>query len=118
VADELLTSDFVDHEAPSGTSCGPEAARRTVRWLHAAFSGVRYEVDDAFAAGDRVVLRCRMLGQHTGSFLGLALTGRSLVEKQIHIFRLEGGQVAEHWACRDDLGMLHQLGASVSTQPA
>ena len=29
----------------------------------------------------------------------------------LHLFRVEDGQLAEHWACRDDVGLLHQLGA-------
>ncbi|MDQ3898225.1 MAG: ester cyclase, partial [Actinomycetota bacterium] len=27
------------------------------------------------------------------------------------IWRVEDGKLVEHWACRDDLGLLHQLGA-------
>jgi predicted ester cyclase len=29
----------------------------------------------------------------------------------IHIWRVEDDQIVEHWACRDDLGLLHQIGA-------
>jgi lactoylglutathione lyase len=28
----------------------------------------------------------------------------------MHFLRLRDGRAAEHWACRDDLGMLTQLG--------
>jgi hypothetical protein len=28
----------------------------------------------------------------------------------MHLFRLHDGKVIEHWAVRDDLGMLQQLG--------
>jgi hypothetical protein len=28
----------------------------------------------------------------------------------MHVLRLEGGKVAEHWAVRDELGMMQQLG--------
>ena len=28
----------------------------------------------------------------------------------MEIFRIQDGQIAEHWACRDDAGLLHQLG--------
>ncbi len=29
----------------------------------------------------------------------------------MHLFRVSDGVIAEHWACRDDLGLLVQLGA-------
>ncbi len=66
LADELISTDFVDHEAPDGFPTGPDAARSTVRWLHGAFDDMNYEVED--------------------------------------------GKVAEHWANRDDAGMMRQLG--------
>jgi predicted SnoaL-like aldol condensation-catalyzing enzyme len=28
----------------------------------------------------------------------------------MHMYRVKEGKVAEHWACRDDLGQLRQLG--------
>jgi predicted ester cyclase len=28
----------------------------------------------------------------------------------VHIYRVAGGKICEHWAVRDDLGMLQQLG--------
>ena len=53
---------------------------------------------------------CTSRGTQTGEFLGRAPTGRSVSVQQIHIFRIEDGLIAEHWACRDDVGMLRQLG--------
>ena len=81
-----------------------------VRWLRGAFPDLSYQVDDAFGDGDRVALRCTARGTSTGEFLGRAPTGRSFEVQQIHLFRLESGRIAEHWACRDDVAMLHQLG--------
>jgi predicted ester cyclase len=37
-------------------------------------------------------------------------TGRSFVVEHIHIYRIEGDRIAEHWAARDDLGAMRQLG--------
>jgi predicted SnoaL-like aldol condensation-catalyzing enzyme len=111
LADELLTADFVDHEAPPGSPSGPASAKGTVSWLHSCFDDINYEVDDIFGADDRVALRCHMSGTHVGEFFGLAPTGRRFRVQQIHTFRIDGGRVAEHWACRDDAGMMRQLSA-------
>lgn len=117
LADELIAPDCADHGAESGPpvdgrdpGTGPEAVRWVVRWLRGAFSDLAYEIDDAFGQDDRVVLRCTVRGTQTGEFLGQPATGHSFSVQQIHIFRIEDGRIAEHWACRDDSGMMRQLG--------
>jgi len=119
LADELIAPGCVDHGMEVGiprgdgappTPRGPEAIKGVSRWLRSAFPDLSYEIEDAFADGDRVALRCTVRGTHQGEFLGHVPTGRSFAVQQIHVFRLEDGRIAEHWAGRDDVGMLHQLG--------
>ncbi len=117
LADELIAPGCVDHglqtgppAAGPGPGTGPEAIKGVVRWLRGAFPDLAYDVEDAFGDSDRVALRCITRGTHTGEFLGHAPTGRSFSAQQIHIFRIQDGRIAEHWACRDDAGMLRQLG--------
>jgi len=51
-----------------------------------------------------------MNGVHHGEFLGRPATGRRFSAGQIHLFRVADGKIAEHWAKRDDAGMMRQLG--------
>jgi lactoylglutathione lyase len=37
------------------------------------------------------------------------VTGRPGAWRFIHIWRVADGMVVEHWACRDDMGLLKQL---------
>lgn len=37
-------------------------------------------------------------------------TGKTFTVTQSHWFRIDGGQIIEHWANRDDIGMSKQLG--------
>jgi len=117
LADELIAPGCVDYGLQTGPpgagrdpGTGPEAIKGVVRWLRGAFPDLAYDIEDVFGVGDRVALRCTTRGTHTGEFLGHAPTGRSFAVQQIHIFRIEDGRIAEHWACRDDVGMLRQLG--------
>ena len=41
---------------------------------------------------------------------GIAPTRERFAVQQVHWFRVAEGKVAEHWAVRDDLGMMRQLG--------
>ena len=112
LAEELISQDFVDHEAPEGFPAGPEAARSTVKWLHGAFDDMSYEVEDAFGSDDRVALRVTLHATHAREFMGRPATGRRFKMGQTHIFRIEDGKVAEHWANRDDAGLMRQLSAA------
>ncbi len=110
LAEQAVTPDFVDHEAPPGTPRGPEGANAVLRWLRGAFGDLSYEIKDAFGEGDRVAIRLTTRGTHTGEFMGKPATGRRFEIEAIHIYRIEDGRVAEHWAKRDDVGMAHQIG--------
>jgi predicted ester cyclase len=110
LAVQMVTADYIDHEAPPGTPVGPDGANAALHWLRSAFNDLSYEVQDAFGEGDRVAARVTTRGTHTGEFMGKAPTGNRFEIDSIHIYRIENGKVAEHWAKRDDLGMAAQLG--------
>ena len=119
LADELIAEDCIDHggeSGPGGTgreagaARGREAIKGVVRWLRGAFPDLAYEIEDAFGDEDRVAIRCTARGTHLGEFLGRQPTGRSFAAQQIHLFRVRDGQIAEHWAGRDDVAMMRQLG--------
>ena len=110
LAGQMVTPDFVDHEAPPGTPPGPDGANAVLRWLRGAFADLSYEILDAFGAGDRAAVRVITRGTHTGAFLGTPPTGKQFQIEAIHLYRIHDGKVAEHWAKRDDLGLARQLG--------
>jgi len=116
LAEELIAPDCLDHGAEQGPRAqadaarGPEVIAGVVRWLRGAFPDLSYDIDDAFGDGDRVALRCTVRGTHEGEFLGRAPTGRRFAVQQIHLYRVSDGRIAEHWACRDDVGLMRQLG--------
>jgi predicted ester cyclase len=57
-----------------------------------------------------VVARTLTEGTHTGPFMGHPPSGRRFQAAGIDVFRVAGGQLAEHWSVFDTLGMLMQLG--------
>ena len=114
---EVVHPNVVNHEAPPDAPQGLEGMTSSMRMLEAAFSDRRWEIHQAIAEGDTVVLHCTFSGRHTGPFMGLAPTNRPFAFRQIHIVRFQDGKGIEHWAVRDDLGFLRQVGA-VPSQPA
>jgi steroid delta-isomerase-like uncharacterized protein len=106
---ELLSDDFVNHEAPAGTPRGPGSVAFFMHMLAEAFSDQHWTMHHVIAEGDTVVMHCTHSGRHTGTFMGLPATGRSFAYKQIHIVRIVDGKGAEHWAVRDDACLMRQL---------
>jgi predicted ester cyclase len=91
----------------------------SMRMLQSASSDRRWEIRQAIAESDAVVLHCTFRGRHTGEFMGLAPTSRSVAFRQVHIVRFLDGKGIEHWAVPDELDLARQLGAipSPTSQP-
>ncbi|MGD9694815.1 MAG: ester cyclase [Thermoleophilia bacterium] len=109
--EEFVTPDFVNHEAWPGEDSGFEGFRLRLQRLREAFPDFHMTVEDVIAEGDTVAYRATISGTHRGALLGMEPTGRSFSGVQhIHFLRMRDGRASEHWASRDDLGMMHQLG--------
>lgn len=93
-----------------GVPFGPREVQGTFEWLSRGFSNLRVDILDLLAEGDKVMARVEMTGVHDGEFVGLEPTGRAWKYEHVHIFRIEDGRIAEHWAVRDDLKAMIQLG--------
>jgi predicted ester cyclase len=107
---EVIHPNFIDHHGPPGAPPGREGMAWSIRMLHAAFSDRRWELHQVIADHDTVVLYATFHGRHTGQFLGLAPTSRSVAFRQVHILRFQDGLAIEHWAVPDDLDLARQLG--------
>src|SRR5262245_19395205 len=107
----VVTDDVIDHAAPPGTpASGHAALAGVIAYLHRVLADITYEIEDVIEAGDRVAFRATLSARQVGDLFGFPATGRPFRMQQIHIVRFDGDRIAEHWACRDDLGALHQLG--------
>jgi predicted ester cyclase len=109
VLTEVISDQFVNHEAPDGTPPGLGGITMYMSLLNEAFSEQRWEIHDVVAEDDKVVLRCTHSGVHTGDFFGLPATGRPFAYNQMHIIRIANGKGVEHWAVRDDASLMQQL---------
>ena len=109
-AADLVTEDFVDHGAPPWAPQGRAGYLRILTFL-ATRLRLRYEVHDVVADGDKVAVRATAHGVHDVDTLGFAPTGRPYAMPTMHLYRAEGGLLAEHWGVRDELSVLWQVGA-------
>jgi len=107
--DELLAPGFVSH-VTGGPDVGAQGYAAAVAGTHAAFADLVVTVLDQVAEDDKVATRWSATGTQTGSFAGVPATGKLLTVTGIHIHRVSGGRLVEHWEELDILGALRQLG--------
>jgi predicted ester cyclase len=107
--DGLVSPDYANHAATT-EEYRHGGGRQIWEWILSVFPDHRFDVEHIAADGDTVAVLGTMVGTHEGELMGIAPTGRRVVARQSHWFRVAEGRVAEHWAVRDDLGMLQQLG--------
>lgn len=111
VAEELVATDFVDHNPPSpDVAPGREGLKQVFAMFRSAFPDMALAVEDQIAEGDKVVTRLTFQGTHKGELMGVPPTGKTVTMSLIDIIRIKGSQLAEHWGESDTMGMMQQLG--------
>lgn len=110
--EEFVAENLVNHAAGPQGRAGLNAIFATVNHDLAETS---VETHHLFAQGDLVTHHMTLHGIHRASTMpllqGVEPAGQAVRWTYVHIWRAEDGKLVEHWACRDDLGLLHQLGA-------
>jgi predicted ester cyclase len=120
VVDELVAEDLVNHAAGGEDDLrGPQGREGWKQILALIVNDLGEEITvdhhHLIAEGEFVVDHMTMRGRHQASTMpllaGTEVTGAPVAWTYIHIWRVVDGIVVEHWACRDDVGLLRQVGA-------
>jgi lactoylglutathione lyase len=110
--EDLVAADFVNHATGSQ---GRDAWRATFATLRQDLGDFTVEEHHVLVDGDKAAVHSTLRGRHIASTMpllsGVPVTGAEISWEFQHLFRVTDGKLAEHWACRDDLGLLVQLGA-------
>ncbi|TDF91314.1 ester cyclase [Paenibacillus piri] len=113
VLGSLVMPDVVNHAVlVAELRYGFENFKRAIGALLVAFPDHHMEIEDMGAEEDKVWYRGTRSGTHLGPgpLPGIKPSGKYVAVQHIHILRLENGKIADHWAIRDDLGFLQQIG--------
>jgi predicted ester cyclase len=116
-ADEIAAAMYVEHAvAPFGSVApglvaGPSHLRATADWLLAQFPDLSMKIEALIVEGDLVAALVTSDGTKGGPLDGgVEAKPRRFSAAQTHWFRVRDGRLAEHWATRDDLTAMVQLG--------
>lgn len=115
VLDELAARECLVHRPEARDAIrGIAAFKQAVGKILAVYSEFHTIIHDMVAEDDKVVCRLTHKCIHATDWTSRAGThavaGKPVSWQAIAIFRLREGKIAEEWVCRDELGMLIQLG--------
>jgi predicted ester cyclase len=110
VLDDLVAADMVNHAAgPQGR----EGLKRILANIDHDLGPVTVEQHHLFGEGSLVAQHLTLRGTHRASTMPLlsdvTVSARPVAWTFIHLWRVADGMIVEHWACRDDMGLLEQL---------
>jgi len=77
--------------------------------IHDAFPDQKVTIEDAFGAGDKVVVRWSSEMTHTGDHLGMPATNKKVHVTGITIARIANGKIVEGWDNWDQFAMMQQI---------
>jgi predicted ester cyclase len=119
VLDELVAPNFVDASPGSPDVRGPAVVRASQARIREHFTDLRYHVDLLLAEGDRVAARYSVHALRKAEKDGDPKdAGKEVEILGMTIYRLASGRLVESWTINDQLGMLRQLGYSVTPPPS
>src|ERR1700758_3301567 len=109
LVDTFVASEYRNHNWL--VDDGREANRQFWAGFFAALPDVTATMEDLVVSGDRVVGRFVYRGTHSGEFMGIPATGRSVEMRSIDIWRVADGMFVEHWDELNTLQVFQQVGA-------
>jgi predicted ester cyclase len=122
----LAISDLAEDVKNFGRPGGRELFRAILEDIHTTFPDWHVEIEEMVAKGDSVIVRCKVSGTHLGIgklpvngglLVGVQPTKKHFEVEHIHWLKLRDGKIVDHFATRDDIGMMRQLGLLPPSPP-
>ena len=110
-ADDLCAADYQAQIGASGPM--PLAGHQQFALMfYAAFPDLHHTIEDVIAEDRKAAVHFVLDGTHTGDFMGIPATGRSIHVNAIAILTIGDGRVTQLRAVFDQAAMLQQLGVA------
>ena len=110
VVDEIMEESYVTEVLPPTLPQGREGLKIFIGAFHGAFPDGKLSIDQMIAEGDTVATRLTFTGTHTGEFMGIPPTGKSVTVPALDMIRFANGKAVEHWGGPNQFSLLQQLG--------
>lgn len=111
--------DYAVDASNFGRPVGREGFRRVFEDIYTTFPDWSMEIEDMAAEGENMIVRCLVSATHSGigqlplnggKLVGVEPSGKRFEVQHIHWHKIRDGRFVDHYAVRDDLRMMSQLG--------
>ena len=106
--DQWMREDYIQHNPL--VKQGRQGFKDFFQAWFKASPDFKYELKQIISEGDRVWAYGTYSGTHKGDWLGIPATGKAYKFNAVDIFRIENGQLAEHWDVMDVYSLFKQIG--------
>jgi len=103
-------ADDVEYEGHLGKVKGKAEAKKFFQTFTKAFPDARFDVANAWAAGDYAIVEYTLSGTHKGTILGIAPTSRPIQVHAVDVVKIADGKVARAATYSNGLELMNQLG--------
>jgi predicted ester cyclase len=104
--EDFLTDDYIYN----GTKHGAQGQKFLVSYYLTAFSNLKNHIDFSVAEGDWVCVREKWSAKHTGDFMGVPATHKTIKWTSTAMLKIREGKICEVWDETDFLTMFKQIG--------
>jgi steroid delta-isomerase-like uncharacterized protein len=111
--DELFAEDFL----VNGRKIRRAGLKQSMSRRFTAFPDLHVTITELLAEGDKVVIWYTAQGTQRGEFEGIRPTGKPVSWIGADLLRVENGKIVEAHFLDDSLGLMRQLGVTLSPAP-
>jgi len=115
--DEYLHPQFSSH-SPMIQGVGHDAYKRFVQQLHDGVPDLRPVNQHILVEGDQLMAMATWEGTHSGTFMGVAPTGKAVKLETADRYELKGDLLFQHWDVVDRLSASIAIGLLVPAAQA
>jgi len=108
---QIVSTDLIDYDlaAPPGTS-GYKGLENLIVTLNIGFTDMRHELEQIeLIDDDRIFVRWRLTGKHTGTFLDIPPSGKNVDFNGHDLFVVRDGKIVEQWHVEELLNLITQI---------
>jgi steroid delta-isomerase-like uncharacterized protein len=102
---DLVSEEYTGIQGEKGVP----AFEKPVLALFTAFPDIQWKLEELFGEGDKVVVRWKWQGTHTGTFQQFPATGKTISNDGLAIYELKNGKIINAQVHTDRLGFLQQM---------
>jgi len=116
VLNEHFAPEYVYHRSPFPDIEGLEAYKQSIADSRNAYPDLKLTIEEMIIKGDIAVVRGTFSGTNTGEspLLGIPATGKQVTFKWCSVSHRVNGKTAEEWNYNDWLGLMQQLGFTLT----